>query len=169
VSEPRIRPALDDDWPRIWPFFQEIVMAGETYAYPDDLTLESGRDWWMESPPARTVVLEADGRVLGSAKMGPNRPGRGDHVGTASFMVDPAAGRRGVGRALASYVVDWHREQGYAGIQFNAVVETNVAAVALWRSLGFEIVGTVPWAFRSRAHGPVGLHVMYLDLTGEPT
>jgi L-amino acid N-acyltransferase YncA len=169
VSEPRIRPALDDDWPRIWPFFQEIVMAGETYAYPDDLTLESGRDWWMESPPARTVVLEADGRVLGSAKMGPNRPGRGDHVGTASFMVDPAAGRRGVGRALASYVVDWHREQGYAGIQFNAVVETNVAAVALWRSLGFEIVGTVPRAFRSRAHGPVGLHVMYLDLTGEPT
>ena len=30
-----IRAATDDDWPRIWPFFDAIVAAGETYAYPD--------------------------------------------------------------------------------------------------------------------------------------
>jgi GNAT superfamily N-acetyltransferase len=160
----RIRPAADDDWPHVWTFFREIVLAGETYAYPEDLTLETGRGWWMEPPPGLTVVLEDDGRVVGSAKMGPNRPGRGDHVGTASFMVDPVARGQGVGRALARYVVGWHRAQGYAAIQFNAVVETNRAAVGLWRSLGFEIVGTVPGAFRSRSHGPVGLHVMYLRL-----
>jgi L-amino acid N-acyltransferase YncA len=164
MTDPRIRPATDDDWPRIWPFFSAIVAAGESYAFPEDLSVESGRGWWMASPPASTVVLEEDGRILGSATMGPNRPGRGDHVGTASFMVDPAARGRGVGRALASYVVDWHRAQGYAGIQFNAVVETNLAAVRLWRSLGFEIVGTVPGAFRSAAHGRVGLHVLYLAL-----
>ncbi len=162
--DPRIRAATDDDWPRIWPFFAAIVAAGETYAFPEDLTLESARGWWMEEPPGRTVVLDDEGRILGSAKMGPNRPGRGDHVGTASFMVDPAASGRGVGRALASYVVAWHRDQGYAGIQFNAVVETNSAAVHLWQSLGFETVGTVPGAFRSAAHGRVGLHVMYLAL-----
>ena len=46
-------------------------------------------------------------------------------------------------------------------MQFNAVVETNVAAVALWRDLGFEVVGTVPEAFESRSHGRVGLHVMH--------
>jgi L-amino acid N-acyltransferase YncA len=165
VSDPRIRPATDEDWPRIWPFFSAIVAAGETYAFPEDLTVETGRGWWMERPPGHTVVLEDDGRILGSAKMGPNRPGRGDHIGTASFMVDPAAQGRGVGRALASYVVAWHREQGFAGIQFNAVVETNTAAVHLWQALGFEIVGTVPGAFRSTTHGPVGLHVMYLSLT----
>jgi L-amino acid N-acyltransferase YncA len=164
VSDRRIRPATDDDWPQIWPVFAAIVAQGETYAFPDDLTLETGRGWWMETPPGMTVVLEDDGHLLGTAKMGPNRPGRGDHVGTASFMVDPAEQGRGVGRALASYVVDWHRAQGYAGIQFNAVVETNLAAVHLWRSLGFEIVGTVPGAFRSAANGPVGLHVMYLPL-----
>ena len=44
-------------------------------------------------------------------------------------------------------------------------METNAAAVHLWQSLGFRIVGTVPGAFRSATHGPVGLHVMYLDLT----
>jgi GNAT superfamily N-acetyltransferase len=159
-----IRAATDHDWPRIWPFFEATVRAGETYAYPLDLTLETGRDLWMADPPGATVVLEDGGELLGSARMGPNRPGRGDHVGTASFMVAPEARGRGVGRALGEYVVQWHRDQGYRGIQFNAVVETNTAAVRLWRSLGFEIVGTVPGAFRSPTHGYVGLHVMYLFL-----
>jgi GNAT superfamily N-acetyltransferase len=164
VSDPRIRDATAADWLIIWPFFSAIVDAGESYAFPEDLTVESGRGWWMEQSPGHTVVVEEESRILGSAKMGPNRPGRGDHVGTASFMVDPAASGRGIGRALASYVVDWHREHGFSGIQFNAVVETNAAAVRLWQSLGFQIVGTVPGAFRSATHGPVGLHVMYLPL-----
>ena len=159
-----IRPATDDDWPLIWPFFDATVQEGETYAYPLDLTSEQARGLWMERAPGATVVLEEDGQVLGSAKMGPNRPGHGDHIGTASFMVSPDARGRGVGRSLGEYVVQWHRDQGYAGIQFNAVVETNTAAVALWQSLGFEIVGTVPGAFRSPTHGPVGLHVMFLTL-----
>jgi L-amino acid N-acyltransferase YncA len=164
VSDPRIRPASDGDWPQIWPILSAIVAAGETYAYPEDLTSEQASDLWLERPPGLTVVLEERGRVLGTAKMGPNRPARGDHVGTASFMVDPAAQGAGVGRALAAYAVDWHREHGYAGIQFNAVVETNAAAVHLWESLGFRVVGTVPGAFRSASHGRVGLHVMYLPL-----
>ena len=165
MSDLTIRPATDDDWPSIWPFFDRIVQAGETYAFPLDLTEETGRCWWMERPPGRTVVLEEEGILLGSAKMGPNRPGRGDHVGTASFMVAPEARGRGVGRRLGEHVVAWHRDQGFRAIQFNAVVETNTAAVALWQSLGFTIVGTVPGAFRSAAHGYVGLHVMHLDLT----
>ena len=164
MTDARIRPATADDWHQIWPFFAAIVAEGETYAYPDHLTSEQARDLWIEQPPGLTVVLAEDDRVLGSAKMGPNRPSRGDHVGTASFMVDPAAGGRGVGRALATYVIEWHREHAYAGIQFNAVVETNAAAVHLWQSLGFEIIGTVPGAFRSARHGRVGLHVMYLPL-----
>ena len=160
----RIRPATDDDWPRIWPFFEATVRAGETYAYPLDLTLETGRELWMADPPGATVVLEDGGELLGSARMGPNRPGRGDHIGTASFMVAPEARGRGVGRALGEYVVQWHRDAGFDAIQFNAVVETNTAAVRLWQSLGFTIIGTVPAAFDSRAHGRVGLHVMHLDL-----
>ncbi len=160
-----IRPMTPEDWPQVWAFFDPIVQAGETYAYPADLTSEQARSLWTMAAPAQTVVLEESGRILGSATMGPNRPGRGGHVGTASFMVDPAARGRGVGRTLGEYVVAWHREQGFRAIQFNAVVETNVAAVRLWQSLGFRIVGTVPAAFDSRTHGPVGLHVMYLALS----
>jgi len=160
-----IRPVTDADWEAIWPMWREIVEAGETYAYPSGATSEEARALWLEPPPGRTVVLEEEGALLGTAKMGPNRPGRGAHVGTASFMVSPAAQGRGVGRRLAEHVVRWHRDQGYRAIQFNAVVETNTAAVALWRSLGFRVVGTVPEAFDSRSHGLVGLHVMHLDLS----
>ena len=62
------------------------------------------------------------------------------------------------------HVVDWHLSHGFRGIQFNAVVETNTAAVALWTSLGFTVIGTVPGAFEHPARGYVGLHVMYLPL-----
>jgi L-amino acid N-acyltransferase YncA len=160
-----IRLASADDWPAIWPFFRAIVAAGETYAYPEDLTSESAEALWMEPPPAATfVAIDDDGAVVGSAKSGPNRPGRGAHVSTASFMVDPGARGRGIGRALAEHVVQWAREQGYRSMQFNAVVETNVGAVKLWQALGFEIIGTVPQAFDSESHGLVGLHVMHRTL-----
>jgi GNAT superfamily N-acetyltransferase len=156
-----IRKATARDWPHIWPFFDEIVQAGETYAFPLDLTIATAEPWWMSD---ETVVLEEEGAILGSAKMGPNRPGRGAHIGTASFMVSPTARGRGVGRRLAEHVIAWHRDQGFAGIQFNAVVETNIVAVRLWQDLGFEIIGTVPGAFQSASHGRVGLHVMYRDI-----
>jgi GNAT superfamily N-acetyltransferase len=159
-----IRPMTQEDWPRVWPFFDEIVRAGETYAYPLDLTSEQARVLWTMAPPSETVVLDDDGEVLGSATMGPNRPGRGSHVGTASFMVSPHARGRGVGRRLGEHVLQWHRDHGFRAIQFNAVVETNAAAVHLWQRLGFRIVGTVPAAFDSAAHGLVGLHVMHLAL-----
>ncbi|MDQ1645609.1 MAG: hypothetical protein QOJ50_1793 [Cryptosporangiaceae bacterium] len=159
-----IRTADPADWPRIWPFFTRIVTGGQTYAYPEDLTPDEAEALWMEQPPGRTVVAERDGEIDGSAKMGPNRPGRGSHVATASFMVDPERRGNGVGRALGEHAIEWARAAGYRGMQFNAVVETNTAAVALWRSLGFGIVGTVPEAFDHPEHGFVGLHVMYLKL-----
>jgi GNAT superfamily N-acetyltransferase len=79
-------------------------------------------------------------------------------------MVDRNARGQGIGRALGEYVIAWAREQGYAAMQFNAVVQTNVAAVSLWQALGFEIIGTVPEAFEHAQLGRVGLHIMYRRL-----
>lgn len=153
-----IRTATDADWASIFPVFSSIVAAGETYAYPDGLSSDDARALWMSD---HVVVAEEDGRLLGSAKMGPNRPGRGAHVATASFMVDESSRGKGVGRALGAHMLGWAAEAGYSAVQFNAVVETNTGAVHLWWALGFRIVGTVPHAFDSRTHGLVGLHVMH--------
>jgi GNAT superfamily N-acetyltransferase len=159
-----IREANEGDWDDIFPFFRAIVDAGETYAYPSGLEKDEARELWMERPPALTVVAQLDGDVVGSAKMGPNHPGRGSHVATASFMVSPQHQGQGVGMALGKFMVAWARESGYHSVQFNAVVETNSGAVHLWESLGFTVLATVPQAFDHAKYGLVGLHVMYLPL-----
>jgi len=79
-------------------------------------------------------------------------------------MVDPDGRSRGVGRALGVRALDWAKQAGFRSMQFNAVVETNLPAVALWKSLRFEVIGTVPEAFEHRTQGLVGMHVMYRRL-----
>ncbi len=158
-----IRTATDDDWPQMWAFMRGIVAAGETFSWDQDLPEDAARERWMhEQPPGRTVVAVADdGTVLGTAESEPNHEGPAAHVATASFMVDPAAGGRGVGRALGEQVVEQARADGFRAMQFNAVVETNTVAVGLWRTLGFDVLTTVPEAFRHPEHGYVGLHIMF--------
>ena len=63
--------------------------------------------------------------------------------------------------ALGEYALSWAKAQGYAAMQFNAVVASNHAAVQLWQELGFQIVGTVPEAFAHPTLGRVGLHIMH--------
>jgi GNAT superfamily N-acetyltransferase len=158
-----IREFAEADWAQVWPIIKAVIEAGDTYAYDPDMTSEQARSIWLEPPPGHTVVAVEDGRVLGTAKMGPNRPGPGSHVSTASFMVGPRARGKGVGTALCRYALDWARTRGYAGMQFNAVTETNLSAIEIYRRLGFTIVGTVPGAFRHPDRGRVGLHVMYCE------
>jgi GNAT superfamily N-acetyltransferase len=165
LSAMLIREATEDDWPAIWPFLHRIVAAGETFTYDPDLAEDDARGIWLLSPPGRTVVaLAIDGTVLGTAKMNPNQMGPGSHVCSASFMVDPEHSGRGVGRALVEHALEWARLEGYRAMQFNAVAESNARAVALYRSLGFEILGTVPEGFKHPVKGYVGLHIMHRRL-----
>lgn len=159
-----IREYVEGDWPAIWPILREVVTAGETYTYDPAWSSDQARDVWVEPSPAHTVVAVDGPHMLGTAKVAPNKPGPGSHVATASFMVSRDARGRGVGRALGQYVLDWARSQGYAAMQFNAVVESNHAAVRLWTSLGFAIIGTVPEAFDHPTLGRVGLHIMHQRL-----
>jgi len=158
-----IRDARPEDWAGIWPFFRQIVAAGETYTWPRDMSEHDARAAWFPSP-GRTVVASVAGTVVGTAKTQPNQAGPGAHVANASFMVDPAYGGRGIGRALGEHVLAEARADGYRAMQFNAVVASNAGAVRLWSSLGFTVVGTVPAAFDHPRLGPVPLLIMYRTL-----
>ena len=158
----RIRDATGGDWSGIWPFLAEIVAAGETYCWPVDTSEEAARAWWMGKPGGRVfVAVDDDGTVLGTAELHPNQPAAGSHLANAGFMVAPSAVGRGIGRSLATHVLDAAARDGYRAMQFNAVVETNAGAIALWQSLGFRIIATVPEAFDSPTRGLVGLHIMH--------
>jgi GNAT superfamily N-acetyltransferase len=160
-----IRTAHDDDWAAIWPFLTVVVSAGETFTWDRDTDEPTARRRWMHDPPGVTLVAaDEDGTVVGTAEIHPNYGGAGRHVANAGFIVDPAHGGRGVGRALGEAVVARARRDGYEAMVFNAVVETNANAVALWRSLGFEVLATIPRAFDHPRHGRVGLLVMHREL-----
>ena len=134
-----IREATAERLAEIWPFFPETVRAGETYAYDPDADPRPGAGAVDGRPPGATVVAVDGGVVLGSAKMGPNRPAaRGAHRHGELHGRRPRRAGRGSDGRWRVHVVDWHRSHGFRGIQFNAVVETNTAAVALWTSLGFD-------------------------------
>jgi L-amino acid N-acyltransferase YncA len=160
-----IREAKHDDWPGIWAFMRRIVAGGETFSWDPEIEEGEARARWCHDAPGRTfVAVDDNGAIRGTAESEPNHEGPGAHVATASFMVDPDHQRRGIGRALCEQVLAAARADGYRAMQFNAVAETNVAAVALWRSCGFEVLTTVPEAFRHPSEGYVGLHVMHRPL-----
>jgi L-amino acid N-acyltransferase YncA len=159
-----VRNATAEDWPAIWSFMSEIVRAGDTFTYDEDLSEEAARASWMADGRYVTVAVADDGAIVGSAAVYANQRGPGAHIASASYMVDPRRWGEGTGRALVEASIAWARERGFRGMQFNAVVETNEHAVALYRSLGFEIVGTIPGGFHHPTAGYVGLHVMFLAL-----
>jgi L-amino acid N-acyltransferase YncA len=159
-----IREARDDDWPQIWPIIHDVITEQQTFAYDPAMSEDDARQGWLLTAPARVVVAAGDDLVLGTANMYANRPGPGSHVASGSLMVARQARGKGVGRALTTDMISWARRSGFAAIQFNAVVETNTAAVLLYESLGFITLGTAPAAFRHPVLGPVGLRIMWLDL-----
>jgi L-amino acid N-acyltransferase YncA len=165
VTSPVTRLARPDDWSGIWPIWHAVVQAGETYVWSPSTSEGDARSFWMLPPPAEVwVVDDEDDGIVATATLKPNQQGLGDHVANASFMVDPSNAGRGMGRLLAEAVLDRARELGYQAMQFNAVVATNEGAVALWRSLGFDVVGTIPEGFRHATKGNVDLLIMYRRL-----
>jgi GNAT superfamily N-acetyltransferase len=159
-----VREYRESDWPQVWPILEQVIRAGDTFCYDPRQSETQAHDLWVASPPAHVVVAFEGEALVGTANMYANRPGPGSHIASGNFMVEQTSRGRGVGRALGDYLLDWARHGGFAGVQFNAVAASNVAAVSMYQSLGFKIVGTVPGAFLHPTLGPVGLHVMFHDL-----
>jgi GNAT superfamily N-acetyltransferase/ADP-ribose pyrophosphatase YjhB (NUDIX family) len=144
----------------VWKIFHAVVAGRDTYAFPPDTGRDVGVGYFI-APGLTAFVAEIDEAVVGMYKLIPNRIGLGAHVANASYMVDPAAAGRGVGRAMGEHSLRIARGLGYDAMQFNFVVSTNRRAVALWQSLGFRIAGTLPRAFRHGTLGLVDAYVMH--------
>ncbi len=156
----QIREASDEDWDQRWPILRDIVAAGETYAFDPDTSFEEGRDIWL-SKPRVTFLAEEDGEILGTYYLKTNQAGPGEHVCNCGYMVSPAARGRGLATTMCEHSQQVARDLGYEAMQYNFVASTNEGAVRLWKKHGFEIVGTLPNAFRHPTHGFVDAYVMY--------
>jgi ribosomal protein S18 acetylase RimI-like enzyme len=80
-------------------------------------------------------------------------------------MVSPDARGLGVGRAMGEHSLIDARRLGFRAMQFNFVISSNEPAIHLWQELGFQVVGTLPGAFRHFEKGFVDVYVMFRSLT----
>jgi len=187
IRQLKIRSATDSDRDAIWKIFHEVVAAGDTYALDPKMSREEALDYWLRAG-THTYVAEQHAESVGEGVTFPgtatpsptapvknrlvvgtyilraNQAGPGSHVANAAFMVGPDSQALGVGRRMAEDCLSEARRMGFRAMQFNFVVSTNASAVRLWQQLGFQIVGTLPGAFRHPQAGYVDVYVMFRSL-----
>jgi L-amino acid N-acyltransferase YncA len=155
-----IRKATESDFDAIWQIFHEVVSTGDTYTYDPATPRSVAHETWMEGNVTTYVAL-MDDEVVGTYILRPNQPGLGAHVANCGYMVKAEWQGKGIGRAMCEHSIEEARHAGYEAMQYNIVVSTNEAGIALWKKMGFSIVGTLPKAFRHRDHGLVDAYVMH--------
>ena len=186
-NEIKIRSATTKDHDAIWKIFHEIISAGDTYSLDPRMSREEALAYWFRAD-TQTYVAELhrqsvgeavgfpgtatpsptggmkDQVIVGTYILRPNQSGGGSHVANAAFMVASDAQGCGVGRAMAEHCLNEARRVGFRAMQFNYVISTNTPAIRLWQELGFEIVGTLPGAFRHPEKGYLDVYVMFRSL-----
>ena len=159
-----IRRFRESDWGALWPILRATFAAGETYAFAPGSSEAEIRAAWIDAPAATYVACDDGARVVGTYYIKPNQPGLGSHVCNCGYVVAAAAQGHGVAAAMCEHSQREAQALGYRAMQFNLVVATNERAIRLWRRLGFEVIGTLPGAFRHVREGYVDALVMYKTL-----
>lgn len=157
------RKAAETDKPAIWQIIKAVIAGGDTYVFAPDTPEDEMMAFWF-SPEKHNYVAVAGGTVVGTFWLRANQPGLGSHVGNAAYMVSPDAAGRGIGREMAEYSLAEAKRLGFAAMQFNFVVKSNTAAIKLWESVGFRIIGEIPNAIRRPTRGLTNAYIMYREL-----
>lgn len=164
----QIREANYNDFGQIWPILQDILRAGDTYAYPPDTSKNEAQKIWMETPN-KTFIAEENDTILASYYIKTNQQGPGDHVCNCGYIVAKQAQGKGLATALCEHSQETAVKLGFKAMQFNFVASTNEGAVYLWKKLGFETVGCLPKAFNHPKQGYVDAFVMFKWLNKNQT
>ncbi|WP_373506089.1 N-acetyltransferase family protein [Aestuariivirga sp.] len=158
-----IRAFVATDADAVWAILEPMLRKGDTYTLPSHWSRAEAMDYWL-TPGHHVFVAEEGDRILGTYYLKTNQKGGGEHVCNCGFVTGVEAMGRGIARAMCAHALETAKALQYRAMQFNFVVASNTRAVALWKSFGFEIVGTLPRAFRHPQHGFVDAYVMFKTL-----
>jgi ribosomal protein S18 acetylase RimI-like enzyme len=158
-----IREATARDGDAIWKILEPVIRGRDTYTLPENLSREDALAYW-NSPGHEVFVAEENAEILGTYYLRANQKGGGAHVANCGYMTAVWASGRGVARTMCQHSLQHAKERGFRAMQFNFVVSSNERAVRLWQSMGFEIVGRLPGAFKHPTLGLVDALVMYRHL-----
>ena len=156
------RPYQPDDWPGTWAILKPVFRAGETYPMAPDITEEAAHYHWIESTTTVFLALsDTDDSILGTYYLKPNSAALGAHVCNAGYVVGESERGQGIGTGLGKHSLKQAAALGFHAMQFNLVVASNEASVRLWRKLDFDLVGTLPRAFKHAELGYIDALVLY--------
>jgi len=158
-----IRPATLADYQAISQILEPVIRAGETYALPRDMSEAEALAYWF-APHHEVFAAVRDGVIRGTYFICSNQQGGGAHVANCGYVTATDASGQGVARAMCAHSLDYARARGFRAMQFNFVVASNIRAVKLWQSFGFEIAGRLPAAFLHPVHGYTDSLVMFRAL-----
>jgi ribosomal protein S18 acetylase RimI-like enzyme len=159
-----IRSFKENDWPALWQIIEPVFRAGDTYAFPRDISEQEAYKVWVTVPKATYVALDEHNTILGTYYVKPNQPGQGDHICNCGYIVAENARGQGIASRMCEHSQQEAVAQGFRAMQYNLVVSTNLGAIRVWKSHGFDVIGTIPQAFRHPQHGYVDAFIMYKQL-----
>jgi ribosomal protein S18 acetylase RimI-like enzyme len=162
-----IRLYKESDWPAVWQILEPVFRAGETYAFPRDISEKKAYKSWISTPKETYVAVDQEGAILGTYYIKPNQPGAGAHICNCGYIVSENARGQGIASEMCEHSQHEAVSQGFRAMQYNLVVSSNEGAVRLWKKLGFNIIGTIPEAFCHPTRGYVDAFVMYKRLSEE--
>ena len=160
----KIRHFEEMDWEATWNIIAPEFRAGETYAFSPNITEEGAYHVWVETPSATFVAVDETNEVVGTYYIKPNQPVLGAHVCNCGYVVAEHFRRKGVASEMCEHSQREAISRGFRAMQYNLVVSTNEGAIRLWKRHGFQVVGTLPKAFRHPQLGFVDAYVMYKEL-----
>ena len=158
-----IRAYTPDDLPGMIAVWNEVVEDGN--AFPQETLLDdaSGADFFAAQSYCG-VAADESGKVTGLYILHPNNLGRCGHICNASYAVASACRRQHIGEALVRDCIRQAKQLGFLILQFNAVVETNLAARHLYERIGFQQLGVIPKGFRQKDGHYENICPYYIEL-----
>lgn len=137
----------EKDLERTVEIWNQVVEDGRAFPQTEKLSNKAGKAFFESQSYTGIAKLEETGEVIGLYILHPNNIGRCGHIANASYAVERNARGHHAGEALVKDCFIKGKKLGFKILQFNAVVASNAAALALYKKLGFERLGTIPGGF----------------------
>ena len=128
----------------IW---NQVVEEGVAFPQMEFLHEVSGIAFFEEQSYTGIAYDMETGAIVGLYILHPNNVGRCGHICNASYAVRRDIRGQHVGEDLVRHCLKTAKELDFRILQFNAVVRSNVHALALYKKLGFTQLGVIPGGF----------------------
>ena len=131
----------------IW---NQVVEDGIAFPQLELLEERSGETFFAAQSFTAVAEDEESGEILGLYILHPNNVGRCGHIANASYAVKRGCRGQKIGEQLVRHCLKKAGKLGFKLMQFNAVVKSNIPALALYQKLGFVSLGTIPGGFHMK-------------------